>query len=52
MRGRSIILIYLILFCLIDTLIPIPFMGLLLVYVVLRKPSWFLDLVQRVYGRP
>jgi len=36
--------------CLIDLVIPIPILGLMLVYVVLEKPTWFRNLVHEVYG--
>jgi len=36
--------------CVVDLVVPIPILGLVLVYVVLEKPVWFRDLVQEVYG--
>ena len=44
------LLIYLTILCLVDVLIPIPIIGLILIYVVLEKPAWFLDLAHRVYA--
>lgn len=29
---------------------PIPISGLLLIYIVLFLPTWFYDLVQKIYG--
>jgi hypothetical protein len=46
-RTKSILV--LILLGLVDILIPIPIIGLILVYVVIQKPSWFMDLVQEIY---
>ena len=42
-------ILILILLGLIDILIPIPIIGLILIYVVIQKPSWFMDLVQEIY---
>ena len=33
----------------IDVFIPIPIIGIVLIYVLLRKPPWFLRLVKEVY---
>jgi hypothetical protein len=30
---------------------PIPISGLLLIWVVLFRPMWFYDLVQKIYGK-
>ena len=42
-------ILILILLGLVDILIPIPIIGLILIYVVIQKPSWFMDLVQEIY---
>lgn len=49
MRVNSKILLYLIIFAVLDMVIPIPFTALLLIYVLLEKPSWFIDLVNDIY---
>lgn len=37
---------------LMDAIIPLfPIAGILLIYVVLERPSWFLDLVRELYGQ-
>ncbi len=36
---------------LVDAIIPIPIVGLVLVYVVLERPPWFLQWVDDIYGR-
>jgi hypothetical protein len=46
-RTKSILV--LILLGMIDIAIPIPIIGLLLIYVIIQKPSWFQDLVQEIY---
>jgi len=46
-RTKSIFV--LILLGMVDVVIPIPIIGLMLIYVIVQKPSWFLDLVKDVY---
>lgn len=49
MKSETMILIYLIVFALFDTVIPIPFTAILLIYVLTAKPKWFKDLVRDIY---
>lgn len=30
---------------------PVPISGLLLIWVVLFRPQWFYDLIQKIYGK-
>jgi hypothetical protein len=46
-RTKSILV--LILLGMVDLVIPIPIIGLMLIYVIVQKPSWFLDLAQEIY---
>jgi hypothetical protein len=46
-RTKSIFV--LILFGVVDAVIPIPIIGLVLIYVIVQKPPWFLDLVREIY---
>ena len=46
-RTKSILV--LILLGIVDVVIPIPIIGLMLIYVIVQKPSWFLDLAQEIY---
>ena len=46
-RTKSILV--LILLGIVDVVIPIPIIGLMLIYVIVQKPSWFVDLVQEIY---
>lgn len=46
-RTKSILV--LILLGLVDVVIPIPIIGLILIYVIIQKPPWFLDLAQELY---
>ena len=49
MKINRKILIYLIIFALIDTVIPVPITALILIYVLLEKPLWFEKLVGQIY---
>ena len=50
MKKQSQIILTLCVLCAVDLVIPIPILGLVLIYVVLEKPTWFRKLVQEVYG--
>jgi len=50
MKRATKTLLVLIFFALLDMVIPIPFAALLLIYVVLEKPSWFKKLVGEIYS--
>jgi len=39
----------LILLGIVDAVVPIPIIGLILIYVIIQKPPWFLDLVLKTY---
>jgi len=43
---------YLIPLAIADAVIPVPIVGLVLVYVVFARPPWFLALAKQIYGRP
>ena len=49
MNIQNKTILILILLGLVDILIPIPIIGLILIYVVIRKPSWFQDLIKDIY---
>lgn len=49
MKTTTKILIYLAILSLIDMIIPIPFTGIMLIYVVLEKPPWFRNWVVEIY---
>jgi putative effector of murein hydrolase LrgA (UPF0299 family) len=42
-------LIILVALSMIDAVIPVPIIGLVLLYVFLERPSWFEDAVQELY---
>ncbi len=47
LRTRS--LICLLGLCIVDAVIPIPIVGLILIFVILQKPPWFQRLVYELY---
>jgi hypothetical protein len=49
MNTSRKILIYLILFAIIDTVIPVPITAIIMIYVLLEKPAWFKKLVGEIY---
>lgn len=51
MIQKTQLLFGVIVLVLIDAIIPFfPVLGLILIYVVLEKPSWFLEIVKEVYN--
>jgi hypothetical protein len=51
MKTTTKTLLQLICLGLVDIVIPIPILGIILIYVILQKPPWFRDLVVEVYGK-
>jgi hypothetical protein len=49
MKLKTILLICLIIIAVFDMVIPIPFMAILLIYVLLEKPPWFRNWVNTIY---
>jgi hypothetical protein len=49
MKTSRKIMICLILFAIIDTVIPVPITAIILIYVLLEKPDWFNNLVRQIY---
>jgi hypothetical protein len=50
MKIKTKTLIFLIILCIIDMVIPIPILGVILIYVVFQKPPWFRDVVDEIYN--
>jgi hypothetical protein len=50
MGARERVLLILIPLGIVDAVIPLPIVGLVLFYVVLTTPPWFLALVRDIYG--
>ncbi|MGD9302311.1 MAG: hypothetical protein PVI13_12100 [Desulfobacterales bacterium] len=49
MSIKSKTIIFLIILGIIDMVIPVPILGVILIYVVAQKPPWFADVVQEIY---
>ncbi|HMB68107.1 MAG TPA: hypothetical protein VKU85_02310 [bacterium] len=47
---RTTVLTWLICLAVIDVVIPVPILALVLIWVVVRKPAWFMDVVRKVYA--
>jgi len=50
MSIKSKSLIFLVFLGIIDVIIPIPILGLILIYVVLQRPPWFGNVVREIYN--
>lgn len=50
MTIKTKILIALLLLCLVDTVIPLPILGIILIYVLLQRPPWFKNVIAEIYG--
>ena len=48
-KGKT--LAYLVPLAIVDAIIPLPIIGLILAYVIIDQPPWFLTLVDEIYGR-
>ena len=49
MKTKTKTLMYISILALLDMIIPIPFTALILIYVILEKPTWFSDLFNEIY---
>ncbi|MBE9544723.1 MAG: hypothetical protein IMF02_09550 [Proteobacteria bacterium] len=49
MSSKTKVLFFLIILGIVDAVIPIPIIGVILIYVVFQKPPWFADLVSEIY---
>jgi len=50
MGIKTKILIILSILCIIDVVIPIPILGVILIYVVIQRPPWFMEAVHNIYN--
>lgn len=51
MKTKTKILIYLIIFAIVDLVIPFPITAVILIYVLFEKPVWFKDYVTDIYEK-
>ena len=49
MKTATKLIIYLSFLAVLDAIIPIPFTTIILIYVVVEKPEWFINIVADVY---
>ncbi len=49
MQTKTKTLIVLIVLSLVDTLIPVPILGMILLSVVIQRPPWFMNVVKKIY---
>ena len=42
-------ILFLVFLSMVDAVIPVPILGVLLIYVVLQRPPGFMDLADRIY---
>lgn len=50
MTIKTKTLIALLLLCLVDTVIPFPIIGAILIYVLLQRPPWVRNVLGALYG--
>ena len=51
MTDKTQLLTALAVLCVVDAVVPLfPVLGLVLIYVVLARPPWFLETVQDIYN--
>ena len=50
MSIKTKTLIFLIILGILDMVIPIPILGVVLIYVVFQRPPWFMDIVSEIYN--
>ncbi len=48
MRAKALCLILVVFFMILEFL-PFPVLGFVLLYVIFKRPPWFLELVERLY---
>ncbi|GBE06623.1 hypothetical protein BMS3Abin10_02280 [bacterium BMS3Abin10] len=49
MSIKTKYIIGLLLLGIVDVVIPVPILEVVLIYVILAKPPWFRDIVQKIY---
>lgn len=50
MSIKTKYIISLLLLGIVDVVIPLPIVEVILIYVILTKPPWFKDIVQKIYS--
>jgi hypothetical protein len=47
---RTTVLTWLICMAVIDAVLPVPIVALILIWVTLKRPDWFTDVVRKLYA--
>jgi hypothetical protein len=50
MHIQTKLLILLTTMCIVDVVIPVPILGVTLIYILLQRPPWFMDTVHKIYS--
>jgi hypothetical protein len=50
MTTKTKTLIALLLLSMVDTVIPLPIIGIILIYVLLQRPPWVRNVIGELYG--
>ena len=50
MSTKTKVLITLAILAVFDTVIPVPITALIVIYAILQKPPWAIDLIRDIYG--
>jgi hypothetical protein len=50
MTTKTKCLITLIILSMVDTVIPFPIIGVILIYILLQRPPWFKNVTAEIYG--
>jgi len=50
MGTKTKLIISLIILGLVDVVVPVPILGIILIYIVLQRPVWFREAVRSVYN--
>lgn len=48
---KTRLVIYLVLLSFVDMILPVPILGIVLLYVVFQRPPWFIDVVSEIYRK-
>ena len=52
MNAKTKIILTLIGLGIVDVVIPVPILAIILITVVLQRPTWFTDMVRDIYDAP
>jgi hypothetical protein len=50
MKIKTKFLLWLTLLAIVDTIVPFPIVGVILIYVLLQNPPWFRNVVTEIYA--